>query len=81
MKCLNEIVIIRFSLHKQGLTLEELANVLIEHRVRYAINLDGGGSSTLVHNGKLVNRPFCMDVPITCERPVASVVCLKSRRD
>jgi exopolysaccharide biosynthesis protein len=70
-----------FSIRNQGLTLVELANVLIEHKVQYAINLDGGGSSTLVHQGRLINRPTCIDfLPvIACQRPVASVVCLKPR--
>jgi hypothetical protein len=40
-----------------GMTLGELAAVLIELGATEAINLDGGGSSSLVHNGRLRNRP------------------------
>jgi exopolysaccharide biosynthesis protein len=39
------------------MTLGELAAVLIELGATEAINLDGGGSSSLVHNGRLRNRP------------------------
>lgn len=40
-----------------GLTLIELADTLIELGAVSAMNLDGGGSTTLVHNGRLRNRP------------------------
>lgn len=40
-----------------GLTLRELASVLIELGALDALNLDGGGSTSLVHNGNLRNRP------------------------
>lgn len=53
---------------------------MIESGAYYAINLDGGSSSTLVHDGHVVNRPTCLDyVPIPCERPVLSVVCVGSK--
>jgi len=34
--------------HHKGLTVEELANLLLDHGVVFAINMDGGGSSTMV---------------------------------
>ena len=40
-----------------GLTLEELADVLLDLGARSALNLDGGGSASLVCHGQLVNRP------------------------
>jgi hypothetical protein len=40
-----------------GLTLGELADVLIGLGARTALNLDGGGSASLVCHGELVNRP------------------------
>ena len=40
-----------------GMTLAELADALIELGARDAINLDGGGSASLVHHGRLRNRP------------------------
>ena len=36
------------SLRRKGLTLEELADLLLAHGAIYAINMDGGGSSTMV---------------------------------
>jgi hypothetical protein len=41
-----------------GLDLAELARLLISFGAREAINLDGGGSATLVHRGHLLNRPY-----------------------
>jgi hypothetical protein len=40
-----------------GLTLAELADVLVGLGARSALNLDGGGSASLVCHGELVNRP------------------------
>lgn len=40
-----------------GMTLPELADVLIELGATEALNLDGGGSATLVYEGRLRNRP------------------------
>ena len=41
-----------------GLTMSELAEVMVELGAEHAINLDGGGSTTLVHRGHLLNRPY-----------------------
>mmetsp|Transcript_21615 Transcript_21615/g.47218 ORF Transcript_21615/g.47218 Transcript_21615/m.47218 type:complete len:435 (+) Transcript_21615:306-1610(+) len=38
----------RHCLRRKGLALEELANLLVELGAIYAINMDGGGSSTMV---------------------------------
>ena len=40
-----------------GMTLPELADLMKRLRCRDALNLDGGGSSTLWLNGKVVNSP------------------------
>lgn len=40
-----------------GATLPELQDLLLRMRVADAYNLDGGGSSTLVFEGRVVNRP------------------------
>lgn len=45
------------SRHDAGMTLAELADTLIELGVSDALNLDGGGSASLVHGGRLRNRP------------------------
>jgi len=39
------------------MTLAELADALIARRATEAINLDGGGSASLVYDGRLRNRP------------------------
>ncbi len=41
----------------KGLSLYELANILKDYNVKIAYNLDGGGSSTLYFNGKVINNP------------------------
>jgi exopolysaccharide biosynthesis protein len=69
------------SFRRRGLTLEELADMLIEQGAMYAINMDGGGSSTLVFgmDHQVINSPSCLDIPkITCERAVASVLCVSA---
>ena len=43
--------------HRRGANLYEFADLLIAHGLVNAINLDGGGSSTLVHNEVLINYP------------------------
>jgi Phosphodiester glycosidase len=40
-----------------GLTLAELADTMVRLGATEALNLDGGGSASLVHNGRLRNRP------------------------
>lgn len=40
-----------------GLTLQELATYFLRLGARDAINLDGGGSSVMVINGQIVNKP------------------------
>ncbi len=40
-----------------GMTLDELAGALVELGATDALNLDGGGSASLVHGGRLRNRP------------------------
>ena len=41
----------------QGLSLYQLAQVMKSYGVKTAYNLDGGGSSTLYFNGKVINKP------------------------
>jgi Phosphodiester glycosidase len=40
-----------------GMTLAELAGLMVGLGVSDALNLDGGGSASLVHGGRLRNRP------------------------
>lgn len=42
--------------HSIGATLEELAAIFLARGCTVAYNLDGGGSATMVMNGKVINR-------------------------
>jgi exopolysaccharide biosynthesis protein len=42
--------------HSVGMSLRELAELFVRLGARSAINLDGGGSTTMVINGTIVNR-------------------------
>jgi hypothetical protein len=60
-----------------GLTMPELAAVLLELGAREAINLDGGGSTTLVHKAHLLNRPYStQDQPAPESRRVVTALAL-----
>ncbi len=58
-----------------GMSLEMLANLLREFNAVEALNLDGGGSTTMVVEGKLVNKPSDQ----TGERPVSDAILIFSR--
>jgi Phosphodiester glycosidase len=63
-----------------GLTLPELADVLVRLGVRDAINLDGGGSTTLVHRRHLLNRPYStQDQAAPESRPIVSALVFEPR--
>jgi hypothetical protein len=58
-----------------GLDLGELARLMLSFGAREAINLDGGGSATLVHRGHLLNRPYSSpDQPAPESRPVVTAL-------
>ena len=61
--------------YSEGMRLDELAALLVELGARQAINLDGGGSSTLVRAGalgpKVLNSPIHRNWPGR-ERPVGN---------
>jgi hypothetical protein len=58
-----------------GLELGELARLMLSFGARQAINLDGGGSATLVHRGHLLNRPYSnVDQPAPESRPVVTAL-------
>ena len=54
----------------RGVDLEQLAAIMAGIGAEEALNLDGGGSSSLVVNGTLVNRPS----GLTAEREVMSAI-------
>jgi exopolysaccharide biosynthesis protein len=57
----------------EGLSLYEMAEYLQSLGCTTAYNLDGGGSSTMVFNGKLINKPTHTGYQIT-ERKVSDIV-------
>ncbi len=63
-----------------GLTMSELADVMVELGAVTAINLDGGGSTTLVHRRHLLNRPYStQDQPAPESRPIVSAITFEPR--
>ncbi|HSR53748.1 MAG TPA: phosphodiester glycosidase family protein [Acidobacteriota bacterium] len=56
-----------------GLTLVELGALMKELGCRDALNLDGGGSTTFVHQGKVMNTPSDFGQ----ERPVSDAIVFK----
>jgi len=61
--------------YSEGVTLGELAEIILELGVSMALNLDGGGSSTLVAAGmggpELLNAPIHTNIAMR-QRPVAN---------
>lgn len=57
----------------RGLSLKQLASLLAELGCREAYNLDGGGSSTMVFLGEVVNKPTTNGRKIS-ERSVSDIV-------
>lgn len=58
-----------------GLTLGELAHLLVALGAQDALNLDGGGSTSLVVGGRLVNVPREGDgTPLPAGRPVSTAL-------
>ena len=57
----------------EGLTLYELAEFVKGLGAQIAYNLDGGGSSTMVYNGKVINNPTTNGKTIQ-ERAVSDIV-------
>ncbi len=58
-----------------GMSLREFANLMISQGVYQGLNLDGGGSTTMVIDGKVVNHPS----DPTGERPVGSCLLVVKR--
>jgi hypothetical protein len=64
-----------------GLSMLELAGVMVGLGAERAINLDGGGSTTLVHRGHLLNRPYSnQDQPAPQTRRVVTALALEPVR-
>ena len=64
-----------------GLSMLELAEVMVDLGAESAINLDGGGSTTLVHRGHLLNRPYStQDQPAPASRKIVTALAFEPRR-
>jgi hypothetical protein len=63
-----------------GLSMLELAELMVGLGVESAINLDGGGSTTLVYRRHLLNRPYStQDQPAPASRRVVSALTFEPR--
>jgi hypothetical protein len=63
-----------------GMTLPELADALVSLGAHSALNLDGGGSASLVHEGRLRNRPREEHgIDLLDGRPVATALVIEAR--
>lgn len=60
-----------------GMTLMEFADLIIEEGVYQGLNLDGGGSTTMVVNNRVVNSPS----DITGERKVGNCIVVIKKQD
>ncbi|MFB9838659.1 phosphodiester glycosidase family protein, partial [Actinoallomurus acaciae] len=60
----------RYAAHSEGLTIPEAGELMRSLGAVEAMNLDGGGSSTMVADGQLVNTPS----DATGQRPVGDAV-------
>ena len=57
--------------YSEGVTLRELAALFVELGAEEALNVDGGGSSTLAAGGRLLSRPCHNHIPGR-QRPVSN---------
>jgi hypothetical protein len=63
-----------------GLSMRELAELMVELGAGSAINLDGGGSTTLVHRRHLLNRPYStQDQPGPESRTIVTALAFEPR--
>jgi len=63
-----------------GMTLAELADALLELGATDALNLDGGGSASLVYDGRLRNRPREEHgIDLLDGRPIVTAVTFEAR--
>lgn len=67
--------------HDHGMTLVEMAAAMVDLGCTAAINLDGGGSASLVIGGRLRNRPReAHGIDLVGGRPVSTALAFEERR-
>jgi hypothetical protein len=64
-----------------GPDLFEMAELGVELGFVSLVNIDGGGSAVSVQNGQVISKPTCNDTPVVCERPDASLTCVRKDKD
>ncbi|KAI6646521.1 N-acetylglucosamine-1-phosphodiester alpha-N-acetylglucosaminidase-like [Oopsacas minuta] len=71
------MVVIDGQTRKRGINLFELADIMIRQGAVNAINLDGGGSATLIRDGVLGNHvsDHCPSPEYRCMRQVSTILC------
>ncbi len=62
-----------------GITLEDLAEIFIENGADFALNLDGGGSTSLIAGGQLINKPRTREYKYEMCRPIYNAVILQNK--
>ncbi len=60
----------------QGMSIKELAQFMVSLGCVHALNLDGGYSSTFIHNGQRINQ---FSAAFMGERPVANAIIVRER--
>jgi exopolysaccharide biosynthesis protein len=63
----------------RGVSVTELANIFLERGCTVAYNLDGGGSSCMWFNGRVVNNPA--DGNYTGERNISDILFIPAREE
>jgi exopolysaccharide biosynthesis protein len=62
---------------KVGLTVQQLAQWLADLGAYHVLNLDGGGSTVMMYQGKQITWPHCQDTPLPiCQRKVTTFPCI-----
>ncbi len=64
-----------------GMTLGEMAETMCNLGCTEALNLDGGGSASLVTNGELLNTPRGDGIEYPEGRPIYSAICFEKIKD
>jgi exopolysaccharide biosynthesis protein len=62
-----------------GIRLDDLADIFIGLGASHALNLDGGGSVSLIHGGELVNSPRSRGYKYPMCRPTHSAIILEAK--